>query len=82
MFEGKQLELNVAAKGHVKVAILDTDGNEIPGLGLGDCEAVRGDSIRKTASFKDDTLLKSISGKAVRVKFELQDAKLYAFKFK
>jgi len=82
VFEGEQLELNVAAKGHVKVAILDTDGNEIPGLGLSDCEVIKGDSIRKTVRFKDDKLLKSVAGKAVRVKFELQDAKLYAFKFK
>jgi hypothetical protein len=58
------------------------DGKEIPGLGLGDCEAVKGDSIRKTVRFKDDALLKSIAGRAVRVKFELRDAKLYAFKFK
>ena len=82
VFEGKQLVLNVAAKGSGKVAVLDTDGNEIPGLGLGDCEAVKGDSIRKTVRFKEDALLKSVAGRAVRVKFELRDAKLYAFKFK
>jgi hypothetical protein len=82
VFEGKQLVLNVVAKGSVKVAVLDTDGKEIPGLGLGDCEAVKGDSIRKTVRFKDDALLKSVAGRAVHVKFELRDAKLYAFRFK
>jgi len=82
VFEGKQLVLNVAAKGSVKVAVLDTAGKEIPGLGLGDCKAVKGDSIRKTVRFKDDALLKSVAGRAVRVKFELRDAKLYAFNFK
>jgi hypothetical protein len=82
VFEGKQLVLNVAAKGSVKVAVLETDGKEIPGLGLGDCEAVKGDSIRKAVRFNDDALLKSVAGRAVRVKFELRDAKLYAFKFK
>jgi hypothetical protein len=82
VFGGKQLVLNVAAKGSVKVAVLDTDGNEIPGLGLADCEAVKGDSIRKTVRFRDDALLKSVAGREVRVKFELRDAKLYAFKFR
>jgi hypothetical protein len=82
VFKGKQLELNVAAKGSVKVAILDVGGNEIPGLGLDDCIFIRGDSVRKTVRFKDNALLKSVAGKTVRVKFELKDAKLFAFKFK
>jgi hypothetical protein len=82
VFQGGQLVLNVAAKGSVKVAVLDKNSNEIPGLGLADCEVIKGDLIRKTVAFGNNALLKSTAGREVRLKFQLHDAKLYAFEFK
>jgi hypothetical protein len=76
-FKGARLRLNLQAKGSVKVAILDESGKPIPGF-----EAeVTGDSVEREAAFAGGADLSSLEGKPVRLRFELRDAKLFAFQF-
>ncbi len=80
-FSGGQLELNVKAKGVVRVALLDEQHNPLPGYRLEDCEPIRNDSVRYIVTWKGRSDLSAHAGKTVRVQFELHDAKLFAFQF-
>jgi hypothetical protein len=75
-FKGARLTINVAAKGSVRVAILDASGKTIPGF---ESAEVSGDSVSKEIQWPAD--LTSLEGKPVRLRFELRDAKLFAFQF-
>jgi hypothetical protein len=80
-FKGHRLMLNVAARGSMRVAVLDRKGNELKGFGLADCDPVIGDATSYLVSWQKNTSVSSLAGKVIRLKFEMQDAKLYAFKF-
>ncbi|MHC4171417.1 MAG: LamG domain-containing protein [Planctomycetota bacterium] len=82
IFEGSQLLLNVKTTGWVKVAIADENGKAIPGFDFNDCNDIKGDFIDKTVTWKSGKGVKFLQGKAVRLKFQMQNAKLYAFEFK
>jgi len=81
-FRGSRLALNVKTTGWVKVAITDEKGRAIPGFSLADCNPIKGDFIDKTVTWKSGKELKVLEGKAIRLKFQMQKAKLYAFEFK
>ena len=96
VFEGDKLVLNVAAKGSVKVAILNLPGKEISGynvaltdaprkpvrgFGIKDCDPIRTDSVRHIVTWKGAPDVDNLAGQVVRLRFEMQNAKLYAFKF-
>jgi hypothetical protein len=81
-FKGSSLALNVKATGSVKVAITDSNGKAIAGFGFDDCNVINGDSTDKTVTWKSGKSVKALQGKAVRLQFQMQDAKLYAFEFK
>ena len=81
-FGGRSLTLNVAAKGAVRVALLDESGKPLPGYRLEDCDPVRSDSVRQIVTWKGKPDVGALAGKTVRLQFEMTDAKLYAFQFK
>jgi len=98
VFKGNKLTLNVdASKGSVKVAILNLPGRELTGYNTGltdspkrdvrcysieHCDSITTDSVRQVVTWKDDFDLGSLEGHVVRLRFEMQNAKLYAFEFK
>jgi hypothetical protein len=82
VFEGDKLVLNIKATGWAKVAITNENGKAIPGFGFDDCDPIRGDFIDKTVTWKSGKGVKALQGRAVRLKFQMQNAKLYAFEFK
>jgi hypothetical protein len=96
VFEGKKLVLNVAAKGSVRVAILNLPGMEISGynigltdapkkpvrgFGIADCDPIRADSVRHVVTWKGDSDVGNLAGQVVRLRFEMKKARLYAFQF-
>lgn len=81
-FQGSKLILNIKATGSAKVAIADENGKVIPGFDFNDCNDIKGDFINKTVTWKSGKGVKVLQGKAVRLKFQMQNAKLYAFEFK
>jgi len=81
VFKGNKLVLNINAQDSAKVAILDESGRPITGFDISDCDLIKGDSLRQVVSFNGNSDVSSLAGRAVRVKFRLQRAKLYAMQF-
>ncbi|MHC4155260.1 MAG: KH domain-containing protein [Planctomycetota bacterium] len=63
------------------MAILDEKGRPISGFDSSDCDPITGDYIERAVSWKGNTGVGQLAGKVVRLKFQMQNAKLYAFKF-
>jgi hypothetical protein len=84
VFDGGELELNysTSAVGSVQVEIQDTEGNALQGYGLADCPEMFGDEIDGVMAWNAGTGVGDLAGKAVRLRFVLKDADLYAFRFR
>lgn len=79
-----ELEINFAtsAAGGIRVEIQDEHGRPLPGLALADCPELFGDELEHIVRWKDGADPNVLSGKAVRLRFELKDADLYSFRFR
>ncbi|MBN2296175.1 MAG: hypothetical protein JXM70_27335 [Pirellulales bacterium] len=74
---GEQLRVSVDADGgSLRVAVLDADG-----LSLEKCRPITADVTDGVVRWDGVTDLGSLRGKDIRLKFELKNAKLYAFTF-
>lgn len=82
-FRGDSLTANLStsAAGQLRVEIQTPDGQPIPGFSRDDCLPVYGDEIDRRIRWKNDPTLKSLSGQAVRLLFELQECDLYSIRF-
>jgi hypothetical protein len=80
VFEGNKLVLNVTVSGTVKVGILDEGGVPVPGFGTTDCDAVSS-SVRHIVTWRGCSDVGELSGTTVRLRVEMQNAKLYALQF-
>ncbi|MDP6557019.1 MAG: hypothetical protein QGG71_20285 [Pirellulaceae bacterium] len=82
-FDGSRLEINfsTSAAGSARVEIQDAAGKPVPGFTLADCNEQFGDQLDRVVSWKTGTDVSQLSGKTVRLLFELKDADLYAFQF-
>ena len=82
--EGELLEINVDAKGGtILVEVLDENGLVIPGYSSGDAISYRDfDGLRVRPQWKENKDLSSLRKRAIRLKFYLQGATLYAFHLK
>ena len=78
---GLYLNLSTSAAGSVRVELQDAQGEPIEGYSLGDSEVMFGDEIERRAAWKDGADLGDLAGKAVRLRFALSDADLFAFRF-
>ncbi len=83
VFAGGRLELNFSssAAGGIRIEIQDTSGKAIPGFSLDDCPPVFGDSTERIVAWKGGSDLAALAGKPVRLRFEIKDADLYAYRF-
>jgi hypothetical protein len=81
-FGGKKLVLNYAAKpaGSVRVELQDADGKPIEPYSAAS-SALTGDSVKKTVTWGEQSDLSQLAGQSVRVRFILQDAQLFSFRF-
>ena len=67
-------------KSFLLVELQDENGTPIPGFTKKDCVAMKkANSTKYQISWNSDRNLGALEGKAVRVKFYLRDADLYAF---
>jgi hypothetical protein len=81
VFEGGKLALNISAADSAKVAITNQAGQEISGFGLSDCDPIQGDFIEHVVTWNGSSGVSTLAGSAVRLQFEMQNTKLYAFQF-
>ena len=84
VFEGGELELNysTSAVGSAQVEIQDTEGRALPGYRLEDCPEKFGDEIEGVMGWNAGSGVDKLAGRAVRLRFVLKDADLYAFRFR
>lgn len=82
-FSGTNLELNysTSAAGSVRVELLDVSGSSLDGFGIDDCDRLIGDEISRLVSWRGSTDLSKIAGQAVRIRFVLNDADGFSFRF-
>ncbi|MDC0278890.1 hypothetical protein OAL43_01650 [bacterium] len=83
LFSGDGLEINyqAAQNGSVRAEIQTLDGGPIAGFSFKDCPPMIGDSIAAPINWKSKKTLESLSGKPIRLRFEIKNAEVYAFKF-
>ena len=82
-FEGGQLELNCdgGAGGWLKVEIQDAEGRVVAGYGLDEADAVLGNGIDKTVTWKGKSDVGQLAGEEVHLRLVMRDMKLYSFQF-
>jgi len=82
-FSGESLAINFSssAAGGIRVEIQDADGRALPGYALDDCPPVFGDALDRVVAWKGGTDLTALVGQPVRLRFEMKDADLYAYRF-
>lgn len=83
MFDGKRLTLNFAtsAAGAVRVELQEQSGTPIKGYSLDDCEELFGDTLERAVVWNGTTDVSRLSGQPVRLRFVLNDADLFAYRF-
>ncbi|MHC4528431.1 MAG: hypothetical protein ACYS29_11175, partial [Planctomycetota bacterium] len=61
----------------------DREANtNVSGFRVGDCDLIRTDSVRHVVTWKGISGVGNLAGQVVRLRFEMQNAKLYAFEFR
>lgn len=80
LFNGERLRINYAtsAPGSIRVGLVAESGWPLPGYAAEDCDVVYGDELERDVTWRGNPDLSFLRGKAVRFKFELTDADLYA----
>ena len=83
LFQGDRLRLNLhtAGSGSAKVALLDAQGNPLPGFAAEDCETIETDAIDHEVRWKTGPDIAALAGKPMRVQWTMRNARLYAFEF-
>ena len=83
VFRGSHLELNLACGpgGSLRVEIQDGSGQVLPGFAAADCIPLTGDDTAALVRWNAGSALDAIVGTPVVLRFEIQDAKLFAFQF-
>ena len=83
-FTGERLFLNYAtsAGGRIRVEIQSPQGQPLPGFDLESCRPLVGDSLDQQVGWKRGGSLERIKGQAVRLRFVMQEADLYALQFR
>jgi hypothetical protein len=82
-FTGNELHLNfsTSAVGWIKVELQATAGKPVPGFTLADCPEIYGDKLDAPVAWKGGTHVGTLAGEPMRLRFEMSDADLYAFRF-
>jgi hypothetical protein len=83
-FQGTRLLLNIDtdAHGYALVGLLDEDGAEIPGFGIGESLLINGDFIEEEVRWLGPGGdVSQLQGRTVRVAFRMRGAKLYSMQF-
>lgn len=82
IFTGNQLTLNVAAaRGRVRVEILDAARQVVDGFQLNACQPIEVDEIAQVVRWRGNQSLATLAGKPVRLRIRLQQADLYSLRF-
>lgn len=78
-YSGNYLFINAAVRGSMTVELLDENGDVIPGFSAGECNVVKTDGCKIMVSWKEHSDIRSLNGRNLKIKFQLEDADLYSF---
>ena len=83
VFGGDRLEINFdgSAGGWAQVEIQDGTGRPVPGFSEEDGDRIAGNAVDHLVSWNGRSDVSSLKDKAVKLRFIMRDAKLYAFQF-
>ncbi len=83
VFSGKRLSLNMStsAAGGVRVELQDGHGKALPGFELEKSPCFFGNTLERNISWKSGADLGNVAGKPVQIRFVLNDADIYSFRF-
>ena len=83
VFAGGRLHLNFSASavGSIRVEIQDESGTAIPGFALEDNTELIGNRLDRVATWGERDDLSTLAGKAVRLRFVMKSADVYAMRF-
>ena len=80
IFKGKHLFVNAdASQGELRVEVLEADGRPIAPFVADSCEPLHADDTCQPVKWKTGDDLSALTDRAVRFRFHLRNAKLYAF---
>jgi hypothetical protein len=82
-FGGSKLVLNYrsAEKGYVRAELQDEDGRALTGVAVADCQRMNGDATAGAVQWTNAGDLASLAGRPVRLRLEIRDADVFAFRF-
>ena len=79
VLKGKALVVNCdASEGKVDVEVLDANGTVLQGFGKKECKSIQGDEISARVEWEASEI-SSLAQEPIRLRFYLDNAKLYAF---
>jgi hypothetical protein len=79
---GQRLIVNADARdGHLDVEICDLDGQPLSGLSKADSDGLQSNSLRHTFTWGGNSDLSRLVDQPIRLRFYLDDARLYSFRF-
>jgi hypothetical protein len=83
IFKGDRLRLNLhtTGGGSARVALLDAQGQVLPGFAAEDCEVFQDDEIDYEVRWKNGSDVGALAGRPVRVQVTMRNAKFYALQF-
>ena len=83
-FTGKELVINysTSAGGSVRAELQGQSGKPIPGFTLADSRNLVGDAIEQPVNWTKGVDVSSLAGQPVRLRFVMQDADLFAVRFR
>ena len=82
VFGGDRLVVNVEAPyGCFAAELQAADGAALPGFEKASCDLFSGDAIRHTVTWRGSADVAELKGRPVRIRFHLQQAKLYSYTF-
>jgi len=79
---GDRLIVNAdASLGHIRVEVVDAEGEPIEGFGKDDAHPITGDSVRHEVRWKGRTDVRSLMSKPIALRFVIDRSKVYSFQF-
>ena len=78
---GRQLRVNAKAdSGRLRVEVLDNSGQALPGFGRDDCRVMQADRVDEPVGWKANASLETLHDRPIRLRFHLENVRLYAFR--
>jgi hypothetical protein len=63
------------------IGLSDAPKKPVRGYSVSECDPIQTDSVNHVVTWKSNSNVSSLAGQVVRLRIEMQDAKLFAFKF-